>query len=185
MYAKLYGQRRILFTCGTNCVSLHSLDGSLVSDIEEDLYSTSQEEADTRLILHSVLASKFIPDGMQIVVRSPDTDVLILLVSHCHRIKRPTLFDTGTGNNRRLISVNQIAHAVGPDVAEALLAFHAFTGCDTTSSFVRNGKRGPFRLLSAHNQFISLFKGFGKTLDWLTNEKWTELQQFVCNMYGK
>lgn len=90
------------------------------------------------MILHAVVASQEIDDRVKLVVRSPDTDVFILLISHCHRIKQQTLFETGAGNNRRFISMNQVAHAVGADVAEALPALHAFTGCDTTSSFVRN-----------------------------------------------
>jgi hypothetical protein len=108
-----------------------------------------------------------------------------LLISHCHRIKRETLFETGSGNNRRILNVNHIAHAVGPDVAEALPAFHSFTGCDTTSSFVRKGKRGPYKLLSTNQCFITLYKDFGSIMDWMTSEKWTEVQQFVCGMYGR
>ena len=47
----------------------------------------------------------------------------------------------GTGNHRRLISVNNIATATGDDVVRALLGFHAFTGSDCTSAFVGKGKK--------------------------------------------
>jgi hypothetical protein len=182
-YAKLFQQRRILFASDLSCVSLQSQDGMSVTMVEEPLYATNQEEADTRLILHAVLASQEVAEGVKLVVRSPDTDVLILLISHCHRIKRETLFETGTGNNRRILNVNHIAHTVGPDLAEALPAFHAFTGCDTTSSFVRKGKRGPYKLLSTNENFISLFKDFGSTMNWMNSANWNKLQQFVCSMY--
>jgi hypothetical protein len=184
-YARLYGQRQVYFTCDSECYLLRSLDGEFVTDAAQDLYWTTQEEADTRLILHSVLASQNLLENSRIVIRSLDTDVFLLLICHSHRIKRPTYFETGTGNNRRILFIHQIANALGPSVAESLAAFHAFTGCDTTSSFVRKGKKGPFKVMLSNPQFTTFFQGFGNTLDWLNDENFTQLQQFVCAMYGK
>ena len=47
----------------------------------------------------------------------------------------------GTGKNYRLIPAHEIAKSIGPESAAALSAFHAFTGCDTTSSFLGRGKK--------------------------------------------
>jgi hypothetical protein len=74
-YAKLFQQRRIFFANDVSCMSLQSEDGLTVSTVEEPEYATSQEEADTRLILHSILASHELAEDMKVVVRSPDTDV--------------------------------------------------------------------------------------------------------------
>ena len=49
--------------------------------IDHSQLSSNQEEADTRLILHAIACGK-----KCIVVSSRDTDVLVLLVSHFHRI---------------------------------------------------------------------------------------------------
>ena len=45
-------------------------------DIPDSLFTRSQEEADTLLILHAVN----VPQEAELVVSSPDTDVLLLLV---------------------------------------------------------------------------------------------------------
>ena len=47
----------------------------------------------------------------------------------------------GAGKGFRFISAHEIARALGPDRCEALLMFHAYTGCDTVSFFGGTGKR--------------------------------------------
>ena len=83
------------------------------------------------------------------IVRSPDTDVLIILVSYSNEIVQPLLFDTGTGNKRRLLA---IATSRGLEIAKALPGFHAFTGSDSTSAFIRKGKIQPFKALVSRIQ---------------------------------
>ena len=115
------------------------------TDIQE-LRST-QEEADTRIILHCLYAAQhhFDKSSGSIVVRSPDTDVFVLLVYYSPRIHAEIVFETGTGEKLRHISVNDVHSTLGDDMAQALPAFHAFTGCDSTSSFVRRGKKCPLK----------------------------------------
>jgi hypothetical protein len=43
--------------------------------------------------------------------------------------------------NYRLMPTHEIARTIGPERAVALPAFNAFTGCDTTSSFLGRGKK--------------------------------------------
>ena len=57
-------------------------------------------------------------------MRSPDSDVFVILISYFLHISSHLYFDTGVGNNRRLIDVNAIANAVGLDVAKALPGLH-------------------------------------------------------------
>ena len=83
------------------------------------------EETDTRLLLHACQTSL---SQESVVVKSPDTDVLIMMVGHKHAITTDLYFDTGTGNNRRIISIESIYESLGPDLSAALLGFHAFTG---------------------------------------------------------
>ena len=86
------------------------------------------------------MSAGLLPQKGTIIVRSPDTDVLVLLAKYCKDSKPKILFDTGTGNKRHLLSVNDIQKNKGEDICSVLSALHCFTGCDTTSSFVRRGK---------------------------------------------
>lgn len=47
----------------------------------------------------------------------------------------------GTGKNLRHISAHEIARSLGPSKSTALPVFHAYTGCDTVSSFSTKGKK--------------------------------------------
>ena len=47
----------------------------------------------------------------------------------------------GTGKHFRYIPAHEIAAFLGPDKSQALPMFHAYTGCDTVSSFNTRGKK--------------------------------------------
>ena len=108
--------------------------------IEPEELLSSQEEADTRIILHCDHISRNFSETTVIIVRSPDTDVLVLLSKFSQNISQLVLFDTGMGNKRRLLDIKEIISTKGKNVCSVLPALHAFTGCNTTSSFVRRGK---------------------------------------------
>ena len=99
----------------------------------EDMQGT-HEEADTFIAYH---VNK-IPQGT-VVVRSSDTDVVVILTSLAAR--KPNLailMDYGTSDSRRFIDVSSIACSLQekkPGICEALIGFHSLTGCDFTSSF--------------------------------------------------
>ena len=57
------------------------------------------------------------------------------------------LFDTGTGNKKRLINVTELADGLTQEYCTALLALHAFTHCDTTSAFRGIGKKKPIKVM--------------------------------------
>jgi hypothetical protein len=109
---------------------------------------------------------------------------MVLLVHYCELINRSVLFDTGTGNNRRKIDVNKIASAIGVDVAAALPAFHAFTGCDTVSAFVGKGKKRLFDLMCKESRHVLAFKVLGSSATDIPNAFESDLEKFVCSMYG-
>ncbi|KAE8746646.1 hypothetical protein FOCC_FOCC006630 [Frankliniella occidentalis] len=99
------------------------------------------EEADSRIILH--LADAAAHGARTAVVRSVDTDVLVLSVSFFPGLQSLGLeklwLHFGSGANQRLIPVHAISANLGPDKCAALPGFHAMTGCDFTSGF--RGKR--------------------------------------------
>ena len=105
-YADQLKNKEIFFVNEERCVLLTSEHGELNSIPDEGLFS-SQEEADTRIILHCLYASRQ-PNTCRIIVRSTDTDVLLLLLSFSDAIRKPLFFDTGTGNNRRQINITKL-----------------------------------------------------------------------------
>jgi len=129
-----------------------------------DLVS-NHEEADTRIILHCLYASHHSAASSAIVVHSPDTDVFVLLLHYAYRISQPLLFYTGSGNNQRIVLVHKCADALDSDICAALPSFHAFTGCDTTSAFVRKGKKGPLKQMRNNHGAVEAFKNVGTTAD--------------------
>ena len=65
-------------------------------------------------------------------------------------------------------------------VAKALPGLHAFTGCDTTSAFVRRGKKAPFKLMASDPGFVKIFQQLGTAPDCLTSDMTKALEHFVC-----
>ncbi|MES9882849.1 MAG: hypothetical protein ABW185_18430 [Sedimenticola sp.] len=100
----------------------------------------THEEADTRMLLH-------VADGVRqgyknILIRTVDTDVVVLAVSLASKIGCERLFlGFGTGKCFRILDATRMAQALGNDRCNALPVFHALTGSDTTSSFAGRGKR--------------------------------------------
>jgi hypothetical protein len=100
-------------------------------DIPDSLLTHSQEEADTLMILHAVS----VPHEVELVVSSPDTDVLLLLVHMYPHLPVSTVFLTGKGRLKRNISVCNIYNNLGQKRASAILGFHALTGSDVSGRF--------------------------------------------------
>ena len=97
------------------------------------------------MVLYSNYAAK---EGKKCVrIRSPDSDIFFILLYYAFDIKCKVLFDTGTGNKKRLLDITGIAEEFGTSKCSALLSLHALTGCDTTSAFRGIGKLKPMKLL--------------------------------------
>ena len=82
-----------------------------------------------------------------IVVKSPDTDVLVLLIHYFPQMTSTceVWFQTGMVANikdcRRYIPVHELCKSLYSVVYNTLPATHAVTGCDTTSSFFGIGNK--------------------------------------------
>ncbi|MES9950704.1 MAG: hypothetical protein ABW118_17235 [Candidatus Thiodiazotropha sp.] len=183
-YAKKLKGRNLYFAMGNECYHLTSTDGNAVEVRSVDALATSQEEADTRIILHCMHICETAPTTTHIIIRSPDTDVLVLLLKYAQQLGPVVLFDTGTSDKRRLINVKQIIEVKGSDLCSILPALHCFTGCDTVSSFVRRGKITPLKALQKYPDFIQVFECLGKDAN-SSDTLIDDLERFVCRMYGK
>ena len=139
----------------------------------------SQEEADTRLLLHtSSCAGKCI-------IKTVDTDVVVISVAHYFEMAIEELWvELGT-SNVIFYPIHDIAQALGPSMCKALLFFHAFTGCDTVSSFLHIGKKTAWNVFVKHKtKFEEVFVQLC-SLDHLDDHKFAKIQEFVCLMYCK
>lgn len=134
----------------------------------------NHEEADTRLVLHSVHSQY-----NTVVVSSRDTDVLVLLVSHFPRVQCEHLWMmSGTTKKRRYIPIDAVFNNLPRDSATALLPFHALTGCDTTSYIANHTKRSSWKVFKEHHQLL-LNLGIGE----LTEETIRSSETFFCRIY--
>ena len=125
---------------------LTSEDGKTTIAPEVSSWESTQEETDTRVILYIDYAQN---NGYRYVrVKSPDSDIFLILLHYADILKNITiLFDTGSGNKKRLINISEMAKSLTPMFCSALLSLHVFTGCDTTSAFKGIGKLKPLKVL--------------------------------------
>ncbi|KAK3734694.1 hypothetical protein QZH41_002113 [Actinostola sp. cb2023] len=141
---------------------------------------SNHEEADTRMLLHAKHASH--AGSSRIVIQSPDTDVLVLCAAHFDSLACEELWlKTGVKDRLRFIPVHDVSHALGRRMCDALPAFHALTGCDSTSALAGIGKKKAWRVLQSniHQESLSLL-GQHEDLDSVTAAK---CEEFICDLY--
>jgi len=100
--------------------------------------TSSQEEANTRMLLHTLHASK--QGHKSIIIVSEDTDVFILCLAFNKEIASPLYMKCAMQNRTRYLDITKLASAIGDGVCQALVGLHAFTGCDSVSVFTGRGK---------------------------------------------
>ena len=187
-YGKRLLGRSVFFVCEDKCIQIQSADGLSVSATEVDELCSNHEEADTRIILHCMYAVKHqnVDREQCIVVKSPDTDVFVLLLAYQHllcNLHTDVLFETGTGDKHRFLSVRKHAAILG-NVTQALPGLHAFTGCDSTSAFVHKGKKRPLSIMRRRGDFVKAFSDLGTDASRVDDSLLSVLQEFVCSMYS-
>jgi hypothetical protein len=76
------------------------------------------------------------------MLRIVDADVVVIAVASFHELALSDLWIAfGVGKHLRHLAIHVIAASMGLNKSRALLAFHAFTGSDQTSSFANRGKK--------------------------------------------
>ena len=88
-------------------------------------------------------------------------------------------FNTGTGNKRRFLNISKLSNILSENFWQALIGFHNFTGCDTTSSFAGKGKICPLSLLQKDDDLVQIFKHLGQ-YDILEESVYSHLEKFGC-----
>ena len=101
-----------------------------------------QEEADTRILLHTSHAPS--NGHVCIAIKSPDTDVVVLACTLSHSSSANMVFCIDTKQRRRYLDMTAIGQSLGEYVCKALPGMHALAGRDSTSAFAGKGKRQVF-----------------------------------------
>ena len=125
-----------------------------------------------------------------------------LRIPKCHAITHPNLYNTysdlclimllilvtpGTGRKFRRLNLSAANDELGADVCHAFPGMHAFTGCDTTSSFAFHGKKSAFKLLCDNsplgNTIRQACSQLGSSFQSPSDECMGSLEKFVCALY--
>ncbi|CAC5391639.1 unnamed protein product [Mytilus coruscus] len=126
-------------------------------DDVSNLASCSHEEADTRIMVH---LSDAVKHGLKrVMIRTVDTDVAVIAVSPFRKIGADELWLAfGSGKSFRYISIHELSNALGIEISHTLPVFHAFTGCDTVSSFAGKGKKTAWETWMAFEDVTLAFR---------------------------
>ena len=160
----------ITCTSVSDCTNLHS----------------KQEKTDTRLILHAITAAEAGADV--IVVCSPDTDVLGLLLHQCSSIKAEEIyFMTGRqGKYAKLtwfIPIHIIFNSLTRVQRGLLLPVYGLAGCDTVSDFFGHGKKKALKIMMNGRDKFKPMANLGDTLP-MDRGQQAAATHFVCCLYG-
>ena len=104
--------------------------------VPSTLVTHKQEEADTVLMLHDLSIDRH----EEVVIASPDTDVLLLMIQMYPSLPFDIIFLTGKSNLRRNIPFQPVYNKLGHRRASAILGFHAQSGSDMSGRFAGRSK---------------------------------------------
>ena len=88
------------------------------------------------------------------------------------------------GKNFRYIPAHEIASSLGLDKFQALPVFHAYTGCDTVSSFKTRGKKTAWETWKAFEEVTATFLALSCGPTGITEDQVTMLQCFTILLYN-
>lgn len=147
---------------------------------------SGMEEADGRIIYH---VKDMVENGhISVLIRSTDTDVVILALSFFFQLKALGLQELwclyGIGKSARYLSIHDIAEVLGERRAAALRGLHAFSGCDTVSYFSGKGKNTFYKAWNtASDDVTEAFQALGST-DVVSKKTMQALEHFTVKMYN-
>ena len=138
-------------------------------------------------IVNSIIASGLMMAFTRLwCIRTADTDVVVLAVAAAARMSIQELWVVfGTGRNFRYIPVHEIVASIGPNKSQALPMFHAYTGCDTVSSFATKRKKTAWDTWRSYNEVTTTFLALSAGPDQVADEDVTMLEQFTILLYDR
>ena len=89
------------------------------------------------------------------VVSSRYTDVLPICISYFQTMQCQQLWiKSGTSKKRRYVPIGAVFNKVTKGSAGSLLAFHALTGCETTSCIAKRIKRSSWKIFKERHVLL-------------------------------
>ena len=172
-----------LFAChGAECTRLKVVEGGNgIQSTHVPALSNKADEADARLIFHAKQADD--SGARTVVIRSSDTDVMVLAIHFQNEIAASILIQRQSGRKKwKLVNVRSIQQNLGPDICEALPGFHSFSGCDTTSGFYGKTKHLFFKMLKDDQSFCNAMKKIGVEVT-VTDDVIKACEKSICKIY--
>ena len=168
------------------CLYITSADEVLSAGPGPAMGACNHEEADTRVIVHVLHALQHANVGL---VLTGDTYVVVILLSNFHHIAAANpaadiWIAFKTGKSTKSISLNALASHLGPTTCKAMALFHAFTGCDSTSSFKFKGKRYCYKLKDAVTPLMEEFATIACTPFQVSQALNETAMSFVSRLYS-
>jgi hypothetical protein len=167
----------IALTARDNVISNLDIDKSSIDPCNHD-------EADSRLLLYNKQAND--SGHQKVMISTVDSDELIISLFCFHTKSLDELWvDFGVGRHERYISVHEIAALVGPGKCAVLPFWHAFSGCDTVSSFSGRGQK---TVMEAWNRFdivTPVFVPHSNAPEKLSQDQLSVLGKFIAYLCDK
>ena len=91
-------------------------------------------------------------------------------------------FETGVKNEVCCIPLHNIAEKLQPELITLPRAFHAITGCDSTSCFKGIGKKKAFELLKKRHNTLAALSEIRESYQ-PSQEALKSFEEFVCRLY--
>ena len=114
-----------------------------------DLMS-AQQEADTKVFLCARYASSL--GFNRVRIATVDSDVGVLSLYYKELIQANLILEFGSGSKEMIYDID--GADIPAQLAKALPALHALSGCDSTSSFSGIGKKKCLQVLKSDQRFI-------------------------------
>ena len=170
--------------------------GDTIRSTEQELLTnrhincSTSEKADAGLVQHAICCVEIGCDP--VVVRTVDTDVLVLMMSHSpfmNKINNGTRVFATIGSNSKQIKVYdviELAFTIGHTFCKGFPFFYAFTGCDTVSSMYNCSKTHFWDELFKQPNIPQLLEVFAELLNQpmaVTSEHVDILEKFSVKAY--
>ncbi len=121
-----------------------------------------------------------------VIIRTVDTDVVVLAVSTFSKIAPDEMWVAfGVKSSFRYIAIHEMVASMNPTQCLTLPVFHAFTGCDTVSSFAGRGKKTAWVTWRSFPEVTSAFNELLGMPTEVSEESMFLLERFVVLMYDR
>ena len=200
-----YNKNKLYEYLGTKLLEIHQGDKILVATYQNtslishltcleldqpvSVRPCESEEADQRIVRHAL---NLVYNGYKnILVRTIDTDVLVLLISHISQVQLndAEIYEIYAYliNSDKYYNIKAIIQELGSDICRAFPFFYAFTGCDTVSSFFGRGKCKAYDIWvqsSKKDYLTNTFIQLGEKPAEVTPDQIDILESYVLELYG-